>query len=272
MPERNLTSERIRHGSSYLEIQVAMVLLSMGIGGLYSLSVVQTRQTTRLEQMLPAGEIASINPVSAGSAGESAWAKKLGVYADIDSDAVVAPEMLYPLNRGYVRIVDNEHGWSFWTHEGPGSQPWDSYGGYPGDNQYDVEELPTLNSFGSFAEFTIHGVQPGDYEVLLYCPRQPTFGTAVPHQIYDGGTLVDTVAVDQTVAEDDFQYGGLWWQRLGAYTFHQSSLRVRVLDTPVTGDRIIADAIMLRCRRSLSVVSPVAETADGGVTVTVELN
>ena len=72
-----------RRGSSYLEVQVAMVLLSIGIGGLYSLSVIQTRQSVALERMLPADEIASINPVADANPSVAAWAQKLGAYADM---------------------------------------------------------------------------------------------------------------------------------------------------------------------------------------------
>ena len=51
-----------RRGSSYLEVQVAMVMLSIGMVGLYSMSVVQTRQTSRLTEILPADEPAGLEP------------------------------------------------------------------------------------------------------------------------------------------------------------------------------------------------------------------
>ncbi|MCA9138711.1 MAG: hypothetical protein KDB00_18195 [Planctomycetales bacterium] len=263
---------RLRRGSSYLEVQVAMVLLSIGISGLYSISVVQTRQTARLQEMLPSDEVASINPVSTTNPAEAAWAKKLGVYADIQTDSVAAPVTTYPLNTGFVKIVDNEDTGDYWTHRGWGAPDWFQYTGSLEKYEDSISVLQTSGSHGSFAEFIARNIPPGEYEVLLFCARISPCGSAVPHQIYDGPQLIDTVSVNQRVADNDFYYDSHWWQRLGVYTFHNSEIRVRMLDSPDTGDYVIADAIMIRCRRSFSVTSPVEATTSGGATVTVDLN
>lgn len=228
--------------------------------------------------MLPANEVASINPVVGNSPAESAWARKLGVYAGIQADAVASPPPLYTLNDGFLIIVDNRKKRKFHAHDGGHGSKWEREKDYPEDfgalhYDRDVEELETKNhSHGAYAEFKLKHNEPGDYEVLLHCPRVWFLGNSVTHQIFDGDDLIDTVQVDQTVAQEDFQYDGLWWQRLGVYTFHDDKVFVRVLDTPISGDSIVADAVMLRSRRSFESVSSVSTTPNGGATVTVELN
>ncbi|MEL6105934.1 MAG: hypothetical protein AAFU85_07855 [Planctomycetota bacterium] len=260
-----------RRGSSYLEIQVAMVLLSVGMMGLFSLSVVHTKQAARLRQVLPPDQVASINPAVSGSEQETAWARKLGAIAEIEADAVAPRTLLYPLNLGFQVVADDEDGPSvFQRYDAPGGFPWFSYASLP-DYNMDLSLLYLTGAHGSYAEWTV-SLAPGEYEVLVFCPRNSFFGNAVPYEIYDGATQVDTVIVDQQTEEQDFSYNGKWWQRLGVYTFHQPTARVRILDTPVTGLYNCADAVMFRCRRSFDLVTEVSETGAGGAQVTVELN
>lgn len=261
-----------RTGSSYLEIQVAMVLLAIGISGLYSLSVIQTRQTAKLSALLPADEVASINPVQLADSREAGWAKKLGVYGTIESDSVTAPTVKYPLNEGFEVIVDNEYEDSFTVYRASGSKEWKEHGGWSGDYESNVARLDTDEAYGSYCMFTVTDIPPGDYEVLLFLPRDHSLGTAVPHYLLDGATLIDTLWVDQQTEVEDHEHAGRWWQRLGVYTLHNGTLRVVISDTPVSGDRIAADAIMVRCRRSFDVITAVQRTDQGGAEVTVELN
>ncbi len=265
-----------RHGSTYLEVQVAMVLLSIGISGLYSLSVIQSRQTARLGQMLPPDEIASINPVTGGSPSEAAWMKKFGVYADIATNAVAAPVPNYPLNQGFLEIRDNEDSSGFYTYAPSGGDVWEEYGGHPGDYQSTVHEIQTPTAVGSYALFSFYSVPPGDYELFTYVPEMKKgyagqFGSAVPHYIYNSGWAA-TVYVDQRAIDHDLDHAGKWWESLGVYTFSGSTVHVLLHDSPRSGDWLIADAVMLRCRRSVEIVTPVTTTTGGGVTVTLELN
>lgn len=265
-----------RRGSSYLEVQVAMVLLSIGISGLYSISVVQTRQTARLQQMLPSDQIASINPVSAADPAQAAWAKKFGVYAEIQTDVLAAPVPIYPLNHGFQQIIDNEDAVGFITYQAPGADDWEEYGGHYGDHDMNVAEISTVSSYGSYAYFEFRNVPPGEYEVFTTFPTKRSsysgeFGSAVPHYII-GGSTYEVVPVDQRTVEQDVEHDGHWWERLGKFTFDSNTVYVVVYDSPRTGDWLIADAVMLRSRRSFEVVTAVSPTADGGATVTVELD
>ncbi|WP_182870842.1 type IV pilus modification PilV family protein [Rhodopirellula sp. JC639] len=272
---RSKTLPAQRRGSTYLEVQVAMVLLSIGISGLYSLSVIQSRQTAQLQQMLPADQIASINPVTAGSPAEAAWAKKFGVYADIVPNAVAAPTPNYPLNSGYQEIRDNEDISGFTTHAATGGDDWEEFGGHSGDNESTVHEIQTAAAYGSYAMFSFYSVPPGDYEVFTHVPEKKNsyvgeFGSAVPHYVYCG-SWQGPVHVDQRALKHDLELSGRWWESLGVYTCTDSTVHVLIYDSPISGDWLVADAVMLRCRRSVEIVTPARPTTSGGATVTVEL-
>lgn len=253
-----------------------MVLMAIGVSGLYSLSVIQTRQSTRLEQLLPANELTSINPVSGSSTQEAAWAKKLGVYAEIASNAVDPPVTPQPLNHGFMQIIDNEDSTGFVTYQELGGDDWEEYGGHPGDNELNVAEIETLASYGSYALFYFTNVPPGDYELYTYVPTKNgaypgEFGSAVPHQIYCGGYLA-TVNVDQRSIEQDLEYNGKWWEQLGVFTCTAGTVYIVIRDAPVTGRWLVADAMLLRSRRSFEIITPVSTTSADGASVTVELN
>lgn len=274
---RSASTDFRRHGSSYLEVQVAMVLLSIGIGGLYSLAVIQSRQTAQLTNLIPIDQVSSINPVNSGTPAEAAWARKFGVYADLANDAVAAPTATYTLNVGFLQVIDNEDPSGFYAHTADGGDNWEQYGGHGDDNKMNVDEIQTPASYGSFAVFIFENIPAGDYEVFTHFPTKSgsypgQFGSAVPHHIYEGYTLVSTTNVDQRLLDQDLYHSGTWWERLGGHTFHGDTIYVLISDTPKTGDWLVADAVMLRCRRSLGIVTPVTSTTGGGATVNVELN
>lgn len=262
-----------RYGSTYLEIQVAMVLLSIAIGGLYSLSVVHTRQTTRLRQRLPSDEIASLNPVAGASATETAWRKKLGVYASIDSDTLIPLPTTYPLNLGFAQVVNDSDGARVSTTSEPGRDDWGDYS-YSPAYRGDIKAIygSNANPRSSTAQFSFTGIPPGEYEIAVSSTPWSGFGTHVPHQIYDGGTLIDTVLVDQSIPQNDFIWDSHEWNRLGVYTFQTNQISICILDSRSSGDYVTADAALVRCRRSVQMVSPVSQSPDGGASTVVEIN
>ena len=70
-------------------------------------------------------------------------------------------------------------------------------------------------------DFTASGTT---YQVYAWWTQWPSRYTAVPYQIRDGGTLLDTVNVDQ-------QVNGGQWNLLGTYTF-TGGPSITVLATP----------------------------------------
>ena len=58
----------------------------------------------------------------------------------------------------------------------------------------------SFGNVGSYAQFNFTGLAPGEYEVYTSYPALGSLGTAIAHEIRDGGAVVATRIVDQTVA------------------------------------------------------------------------
>jgi hypothetical protein len=245
-----------------LEIQVAMVLLSIGMAGLYSMSVVQTRQTQMLSDVLPANDTPALN-----QAGDP-WARKLGVYASMEN-AVTPLGNIVPYSY-FEQVIDNVdvppsvaaykdpsdiYGWISWNHDRA----------YRGNVHYHR----SYGNVGSYIEFQTTGLPVGEYEVLTTYPIFATLGTAIPHQIFDGNTLRTTVTVNQQIATSEVAYDGRLWDRLAVVQVNSSTLRVRLADGPGSPYYILGDAMLVRSARSFDLLS-VAKTAGGGATATLE--
>ncbi|OYP29394.1 hypothetical protein CGZ80_24610 [Rhodopirellula sp. MGV] len=252
-------------------MQVAMVLLAIATSGLFSLSVVATRQSVRLQNTLPPSQTISINPNSLGEPAEAAWARKLGVFADLEVDERRIAKMPTPFQAGFDRVVDNS-GPNFYSHHAQDSQPWQTQSNVPDSFGNTITRLSADQSHGSFAAYVFSNVPDGEYELLLHVPRSPDFGVAVRHRVYFAGSFADTIDVDQTVDTRDTEIDGLYWQRLGVYHVRGSMIAVQVIDTPGSGPTIVCDAVRLRSRRSFDIVAPPIQSSDGSVSVTVELN
>lgn len=251
----------LRAGSTYLEIQVAMVMLAIAVSGLYSLSVIQTRQTSRLAEVLPSNEIAALNQA------DSAWERKLGSYARIESAAAPRPAEIPYVKT--TRIVDNQDG-SPAVELFRGSNPYDwTSWDYPTNYLGNAHFLYNTGDPSPWAELSAFGLPAGDYDVFVMHPVFTSLGNAIEHQVYDGNSLLESVLVNQQQSPDDTYHAGRWWKRLGTYEINSGTCRVRLIGGPGALWYIIADAIMVRSRRSLEIQS-IADTADGGVTVTLE--
>ncbi len=253
-----------RRGSSYLEIQVAMVLLSIGMAGLYSMSVVQTRQTRRLRDVLPPNEVPALNRA------DDQWARKLGAYANLD--AVITPITSLPPYTYAERVIDNvdpgldgdvkfhqdkldSHGWT----------PWSYYRTYRGSAHYHYSR----GNRGSFAEFRIKNLPPGEYEVLTTYPSLSSLGRAIPHAIFDDKQLRAVVRVNQRVTPSDVTYDGRGWNRLAVIQCDSGKIRVQMRDSPTSRYYVIADAVLIRSARSFELLS-VDRTPGGGATAVLE--
>lgn len=250
---------RQRRGSSYLEIQVAMILLAIGISGLYSISVVQTRQTGRLIGLLHPDDVLAINRV------DNKWAAKLGVYADIESavEAVVSP---YP----YVyheAVIDEADGSPAVTTYSSPSDPDDWLPEHDKDYYQDdgIYKESSNNETGSWIEFEFTGVPPGEYEVLTTYATWTDNAMGVPHEVYDGATLLTTVVVDQTDTPTDLHHDGQDWKRIAVVEAISGTIRIRLTDGPGCAPWIIGDGMMIRTVRSLCLHS-IDETNSGGYT------
>lgn len=250
-----------RRGSSYLEVQVAMVMLSIGMAGLYSMSVVQSRQTNRLTEILPADQPAALNQSNLE------WARKLGVYASVEDNVI--PSAPLSSNTTFVDvIVDNQSpGATF--HRGSGDwfgwNSWNYWRAYHGNAHYHRSYGRT----GSWAQLQANGLASGDYEVYVSYSNLTSLGSSIPHQVYDGTILLETVNVNQRNAPSDFSHAGKMWHQLGIYQINSGQVRVRMMDGPTSRNYILCDAMLVRTRRPMQVLS-VAESTGGGATATLE--
>ncbi|MGB7344013.1 MAG: hypothetical protein WBD20_07355 [Pirellulaceae bacterium] len=251
-----------RLGASYLEVQVAMVMLAVGMAGLYSMTVVQTRQSNRLRDLLPATEVAALNQAPLP------WQRKLGVYASIDETVVPADPVLP--NVAVELVLDNEdsfpqfqhykasgdtYGWNSWTYSPA----------YNGNAHYHR----SYDNVGSWCQFFADGLPPGEYEVLVTYPALSSLGASITHRIYDDNSVLANVDVNQKISTSDVSYGGRMFDSLGVYPITSGRLKVRVLDGPGSQNYILADAILIRTRRSLNLIS-VTQDANGGATAVLE--
>ncbi|NND96642.1 MAG: hypothetical protein HKN47_04855 [Pirellulaceae bacterium] len=251
-----------RIGSSYLEVQVAMVLLAIGMAGLYSMTVVQTRQANLLRETLPAADTAALNQAS------TPWQRKLGVYASIEPTLVPAEPVLP--NVYIEEIIDNQDPVpAMRFKKGPtdfwGWYSWGYFATFLGSAHYHY----SLGNTGSWAQFRKAGLPPNEYEVFVTYPSFSVSGSAIPHRIYDGSTLRDVVPVDQSSYPSDLYHAGRYWTKLGVYTVNSGVLRVRLKDGPNSASYIMVDALLIRSRRPLDILS-VTETANGGAAAVIE--
>ncbi|KAA1262189.1 hypothetical protein LF1_47510 [Rubripirellula obstinata] len=253
-----------RRATTYLEVQVAMVMLAIATAGLYSVSVIQTKQSARLSGRVFA-EFADAD--AAINAPTNEWARKLGAIATVDE--VASPANAIDPDNYFVSITDNLWGGATIPFRAPSDfytwYHWHYFACYGGTAFYHPE-FSTVGA-GSYCEQRITGIPSGNYEVLITYPYLSSLGTGIPYEIYDGATLVDTVIVNQTLPCDDTQLDGHDWERIAVMPINSGTLRIRMLDGP-NGDRfIIADAIAVRTRKfELTSVNP---TAGGGATAVV---
>ncbi len=239
-----------------------MVLLAIGMAGLYSMSVVQTKQTRRLTDILPAADMPALNRSS------DPWMRKLGVYASVE-ESVTPTGNILPYSY-FEQVVDNLDGAPGFTSY---QDPSDSYGwyawnyspSYRGNSHYHR----SFGNIGTYAEFTVSGLPVGEYEVLTCYPPLASLGSVIPHEIHDGATWRTTVNVNQQVGTSEVSYSGRNWDRLAVVQINSGTIRVRLMDGPGAMNYILADAILVRSARSFDVVS-VAETAGGGATAILE--
>jgi len=249
-----------RRGSSYLEVQVAMVLLSIGVAGLYSMSVVQTKQTVRLSNVLSAADQPALNQSA------DAWARKLGVYASVEANTVPRDD---PIPYIYTeRIVDNADSGARFHKDGDDTYGWTDWN-YSRAYRANARYHYSYGYVGSRSEFRFENLPDGEYEVLTTYPEFSSLGPAIPHQILDDNTLQTTVAVDQRVAPSEVYHDGRWWDRIAVVNIRRGKLKVRQLDGPNSMRYIIADAFMVRTARSFELLS-VSKTPDGGATAVLQ--
>jgi IPT/TIG domain len=93
----------------------------------------------------------------------------------------------------------------------------------------------------STAAWQVTGLAAGSYDVQLTWAAYTNRATNAPYQIYDGNTLLQTVAINQQLKPVGASVSGVVFQSLGTFTIASGSLRV-VLSNNANG-YVIADAM-----------------------------
>jgi hypothetical protein len=137
-------------------------------------------------------------------------------------------------------------------------------GGYANGNR---TEWNWTNAYGGTADtfasggtstWTFSGLSAGDYDVYITLANKVAGYTGdwessfSDFNIYDGGSLLDTVTVDQEnedgtpQAAPDLIHEGVGWLKLGTFTLSSgNNLVVSVTGPGADGRHVIADAVMV---------------------------
>ena len=188
-------------GFSFLELQVALVLLGIVLAGLGPLVVMQSRQLQRIEQRLNDTTTYYLVPSTATGAPRSStylWSRKLGAAASIateDSSTVPTPPIQVHVN--FQRPADPAPGaFAGFTYLADGGLPYGTRGngyvyGWNADNSANTRNRNSLLS-------------PDErYDTFAYMQRGGTFrwDIAVPNGAY----TVHIVAGDPTAIDSDYR-------------------------------------------------------------------
>ncbi len=239
------THPRSRRGFSYLEVQVAAILLAVGISGIGPLVVIQSRQAVRVAERLSADQPIYLAPV------DGDWHRRLGAMAEI---APTAAPPLTPQRK--LQVLSNRSAWpTFHTYAGAGGyQYWVSY--------YDPlaygSQLAwhyTNGTYGSYAEWQFTAVPAGYYEVYTTHSARSYWHSAAPFRLYDDATMIHSKKIDQRDLPNDYSYDGQTWERLGTVRIVSGTLRVRLVDETSATGYLAANAILIRPLEVVSVHS-----------------
>ena len=115
----------------------------------------------------------------------------------------------------------------------------------------------TVGSGASTATWTMP-VTPGSYEVDVTWAAAGTLSAGATYTVYDGGTPLGSVTVNQQTAPADLTYEGQNWKSLGRFTITGTQLTVTLANTAGDG-QVAADALRIR-----PADQPVATVNNGG--------
>jgi hypothetical protein len=245
----------VRAGFSFLELQVAFVLLAIALAGLGPLVVMQSRQLRRLESRFNDQTTYYLVPST------QAWAAKLGAPASIDTEDPGPPAPPVTLvdngGPGYSEIEEGTVDWTTLARS-------NALGGTLRHNDG--------SGIGDTAVWEFTGLEAGWYEVFVSYDAETGQATNAPYAVYDGAVCDGIVTVDQTLAPADALYQGVWWKRLGSFSIGGDTLRVELSDG--ADGNVVADAARLVPVRNdvevLSLEKPLAGgEASAQVSVTV---
>jgi hypothetical protein len=219
-----------------LEVQIAMIVLAVGISGLGPLVVIQSRQSAKLSQRLGDGKTEFLNRST------STWGRKLGIGATPEISSSTATPPLRP------QFIDDDNDSLILPFRtvSSGYFPWWYYStslGYNGDLH-----LIWGSNDGDWAQWEVSNLSPKAYDIYVNYYSFGFSSNNAGYRIWDNNTTIATVRVNQRIAPTDKTLNGFQWKRLGTFTISSGTLRVRLLDD--TSGYLCADAVWIEPRRN----------------------
>jgi hypothetical protein len=234
----------VRHGFSFLELQVALLLLAIALAGLGPLVVMQSRQLRSLESRFDDQTTYYLEP------SEDDWARKLGAPAALRTDepllATPPVTLIDDGDPGYGEIDADPVDWQ--TAIADDAYQLDARVNDGGKSEEALlgKVLDLLNggtNDGDVAYWEFTGLEPGWYEVLVTFPHQVDYAGDAPYTVYDDAAVEGTVRVSQAVAPSGEIFQGVPWESLGVFSIIGGTLRVELGDN--AGGPIVADAVRI---------------------------
>lgn len=216
----------LRKGSTYLEVQVALLVFVVGISGLVPLSVMNTRQVVNLRERVDPDITNYVVPP------ENEWAAKLGATAEFSSSPP-------PTNTTPVELVDDRDA-GFKTIN-KGSYDW-----------YRLNYSPAFrgqfwlnyhDAVGDRCIWRLTDLEPCKYEVLITYPALGFQASDARFIVFDGPTNLGAVKVNQRQIPSGPVYQGVRWESLGEFVINSGTLRVILRDK--ANGYVAADAVRI---------------------------
>jgi hypothetical protein len=227
MQHFQLTPHRCRRaGFTFLELQVAFLLLALALAALGPMVVMQSRHLAVLEDRLDESTTYHLTPV------ESGWASRLGAAAVVtDASALSGTPAVTLIDQTDDGYTENDTGSTVWTTV------------YNADAYSLYQRRPNGGGIGDNASFTFNDVQAGYYEVFATWGKQHDNATDTPFTIYDDTTSRGLVRKSQRIHPDDVILDGVRWESLGLFPITSGILKVMVTDD--SNGYVMADAIRI---------------------------
>lgn len=218
-----------RAGSSFLEVQVALILLGLSTAALSPVMVTQMRQAKTIESRLPVTVTHYVNRP------RSAWFGKLGGCATMSTTPPLAYLAFDSALKRPSQIVDDRDKRYYeggrWTTQSTAAA-------------YDADVRTALaGATSSICLWEFVGVRPQYYVIQVTWPSYKHAAKDAPFNVYNAVEMIDSIAVDQTRAPKGESAESATWQTLGTYWIDTGSIWV-TLDNGGNGT-VIADAVRI---------------------------
>ncbi len=246
-----------RSGFSFLELQVAFLVLGIALAGLVPLVVMQSRQLKQLQNrfkgtykddvsaevyyLAPSRDLATPGHAFADPLlfSTNAWARKLGAVASLvhedDYDDLPALPQRPELDPDVIddkdaapAYAESEAGW----YDGP------EHVGF--QNRF---RMHNAGEGSATASWTFTGLDPNwDYQVLVTWVKAGNQTDQAPFTVYDDTVAIQTFLVDQKNNDPDGEmYQGSLWETLDVFHISSSTLKVELRDD--SSGKVAADAV-----------------------------